>query len=225
VAITQSFDLVILDMLMRRMSGTQAAREIRAHKPSQQIILMSGIVSLAVEEFRETAADLGVHGLLMKPFERCTVREKVERALSQNVGRAPGGGVPFMANVIVVDDDSMVLDLLTNLIGRLGHKSWRARSTDEALALLAGPGHFDLVIIDLVMPGTPGIELAKQIRARYPSTGMIAMSGYLRSDSTDTIDALRAVGIREILHKPIDVLDFETAIFNSIRYHPPDATR
>jgi two-component system OmpR family response regulator len=127
----------------------------------------------------------------------------------------------LMANVIVVDDDSMVLDLLTNLLGRLGHKSWRARSADDALSLLEGPGHFDLVIIDLVMPGTPGIELARQIRARHPSTGMIAMSGYIRSDSTETIDSLRALGIKEILHKPLDTLDFETAVFNSIRYNPP----
>lgn len=48
VAVTQSFDLVILDILMRRMTGTEAAREIRAQKPCQQIILMSGIVSLTV---------------------------------------------------------------------------------------------------------------------------------------------------------------------------------
>jgi DNA-binding NarL/FixJ family response regulator len=76
-----------------------------------------------------------------------------------------------------------------------------------------------------VLPGTPGLELVKQIRANYPTIGMMAMSGYIRSDSTDTIDALRAMGIREILHKPIDVLDFEMAVFNSIRYHPPDAAR
>ncbi len=124
-----------------------------------------------------------------------------------------------MANVIVVDDELIVLDVLTSLLGKLGHKVWRAGEPADALRLLRGPGTFDLVILDLVMPGMSGLELAKQIRAKYPVMAMIAMSGYLRGDSTETLETLHALGITEVLQKPIEPLDLETAVYNSIQYN------
>jgi CheY-like chemotaxis protein len=109
-----------------------------------------------------------------------------------------------MPNVMVVDDDLLVLDVMVHLLENLGHKVWRAGNATEALALLGGPGHFDLVLLDVVMPVISGLELAKLIRARFPSIPMIAMSGYIGDDSTSVVSALHGAGVREILRKPID---------------------
>jgi two-component system response regulator HydG len=122
-----------------------------------------------------------------------------------------------MANVIVVDDELVVLDLVTLLIEKLGHRVWRVGTAAEVLGLLEGAGHFDLVILDLVLRGMSGIELAKRIQARYPSLPMIAMSGYIADGSTDTVKTLDEIGITEILRKPFDPLMLGAAIREALR--------
>ncbi len=126
-----------------------------------------------------------------------------------------------MANIIVVDDEPVVLDLLTDLIGKLGHKVWRVETAAEVLAILEGPGHFDLVIVDLVLRGMSGIELARWIQARYPSLPMIAMSGYITDDSTDTVKTLLEIGITQILRKPLDPFILGAAIREALRSRRP----
>ncbi len=80
-AITQSFDLVILDLVMPNENGAQAAREILSEKPCQKMIFMSGVVTLDTDEFREIAKDFRIRSFLAKPFHASTVVEAVERAL------------------------------------------------------------------------------------------------------------------------------------------------
>ncbi len=117
-----------------------------------------------------------------------------------------------MPNVVVVDDDLLVLDVMVHLVENLGHKVWRAGNATEAIALMNGPGHFDLVILDVVLPGMSGIELAKRIQAGFPSIPMIAMSGYIGDGSSSVVGALRAAGIKEILRKPVDRQALQTAL-------------
>ncbi len=83
LGISLSFDLVIMDLIMRRTTGLQAARKILRAKPGQKIIFMSGLVSLSVREFRKTAEELGVHRFLTKPFCGDEVVDAVVGALSQ----------------------------------------------------------------------------------------------------------------------------------------------
>ncbi len=126
-----------------------------------------------------------------------------------------------MANIIVVDDELVVLDLVTHLIETFGHKVWRVGTAAEVLAILQGPGHFDLVVLDLVLRGMSGIELAKRIQARYPSLPMIAMSGYIADGSTDVVKTLGDIGITEILRKPLDPFILGAAIREALRSRRP----
>ncbi len=122
-----------------------------------------------------------------------------------------------MSNVVVVDDDLLVLDVMVHLIENLGHKVWRVGNANEALALLAGPGTFDLVVMDVVLPGMSGVELAKRIRAGFPSIPIIAMSGYITDGSISVVSALRAAGVRAILRKPVDRRALDHAVSGALR--------
>ncbi len=122
-----------------------------------------------------------------------------------------------MPNVVVVDDDLLVLDVMVHLLENLGHKVWRAGNATEALALMGGPGHFDLVVLDVVLPGISGIELAKRIQARFPSLPMVAMSGYIGDDSSSVVGTLHAAGIKEILRKPVDRQAIQTAVDKALQ--------
>ncbi len=122
-----------------------------------------------------------------------------------------------MANIIVVDDDLIVLELVTRLLEKLGDKVWRVGRAEDVLATLDGPGSFDLVILDVILPAMSGIELAERIRAKFPTLPMIAMSAYISSDSAATIENLRRIGVTEILHKPVNALNLLPAVNRTLR--------
>lgn len=81
-------------------------------------------------------------------------------------------------SVLAIDDDDTVLELLEGFLGDMGHSLSSAKSGEEGLALYdADPGAFDLVILDIVMPGMPGREVLKELRRRDAHLPVIVTSG------------------------------------------------
>ncbi len=68
IAADRAFDLIIMDVVMRRQSGIDALRSIREGRPLQRAILTSGIASLESLELQRIASELGVRTLIAKPF-------------------------------------------------------------------------------------------------------------------------------------------------------------
>jgi PAS domain S-box-containing protein len=82
-------------------------------------------------------------------------------------------------SVLLVEDNEDVGEFATSLLAELGHQVRWAHGAAAAIAAIeAGPDEFDLVFSDVVMPGTNGIELAKEIRARWPDLPVVLTSGY-----------------------------------------------
>jgi CheY-like chemotaxis protein len=78
--------------------------------------------------------------------------------------------------VLCVDDDSAILELRKLLLDDAGYSVLTAASGREALAMLAEGAGVDLVLLDYLMPGMNGDELAEQLRKLYPDLGLIAVS-------------------------------------------------
>lgn len=74
-------------------------------------------------------------------------------------------GVPSMArNVLVVDDESLIRQIISIILKSAGYKVVEAVSGNDALNKMTGR-NFGLVITDLRMPGMDGIEFIKQLRS------------------------------------------------------------
>jgi CheY-like chemotaxis protein len=85
-----------------------------------------------------------------------------------------------MANILVVDDETSLLQLVTMILGQAGHTVLSASSGVEALMVFASyPHKFDLILSDVLMPGMTGIELVRRIRALDPSVKVLLMSGFV----------------------------------------------
>ncbi|MFJ7281555.1 PAS domain S-box protein [Pseudomonas sp. NPDC099000] len=80
--------------------------------------------------------------------------------------------------VLVVDDDSLVLTSTGLLLEDLGHRVLSAVSGTQALELIDGEQHIDLVITDMAMPQMNGAQLAKAIRTLKPDVPIILATGY-----------------------------------------------
>ena len=88
----------------------------------------------------------------------------------------PSGAVP---TVLVAEDHEQVRDLMVAALKAAGYRVLAAADADEALAVAATePGHIDLLLSDVVMPGRSGFELAAALTATRPGTPALLMSGY-----------------------------------------------
>jgi CheY-like chemotaxis protein len=82
--------------------------------------------------------------------------------------------------ILVVDDETIVLTLTQMMLTRYGYTVLLASSGDEALHFFeAWPDQrVDIAILDIVMPGMDGFELADRLRAIRPTLPIIYMSAY-----------------------------------------------
>ena len=82
--------------------------------------------------------------------------------------------------VLVVDDDSLALDLIELMLAPLGYRVLLATSGEEALEVAENNGRkIDLLLTDIMMPGQTGLDLVKEFIKKYPKTKILFMSGYL----------------------------------------------
>jgi len=80
------------------------------------------------------------------------------------------------ATIVVADDDATIRRLVATSLRAEGHTVLEAASGDEALAHAAARPA--LLIADLVMPPTGGLELAAAMRSKLPGLAVLHMSGY-----------------------------------------------
>jgi PAS domain S-box-containing protein len=80
--------------------------------------------------------------------------------------------------ILLVDDDQLVRDTLTDQLEELGHKVLAASCGTDALAILRAKEAVDLMITDLSMPGMNGLVLIKEAQDLRPRLGAILLTGY-----------------------------------------------
>ncbi len=106
-----------------------------------------------------------------------------------------------MTRVLVVEDDPMVGKTLVDLLALHGHPATRVESAEKGLETLA-EGGFDLVLLDVRLPGMNGFEACERIRkAHGPSLPVIMMTAF-----GDPVAVRRGyeAGADDFLNKPVD---------------------
>jgi DNA-binding response OmpR family regulator len=113
-------------------------------------------------------------------------------------------------NVLVVDDEIGALTLIGIMLERGGFNVLKAKDADAALAIL-DQNTPDLIILDVMMPGTDGIELCGMIRDRDDTgkTPVLILSA--RGDADSVMRGMEA-GANDYLPKPILHHDLVTKV-------------
>jgi DNA-binding response OmpR family regulator len=110
--------------------------------------------------------------------------------------------------VLVVDDDPMVRDVLTTLLGFDGLEI--SEAPDGATGLeLAESIQPDVVLLDLILPGIDGFEVARGLRKRAPNARVVMLTA--RSRPEDELEGV-AAGAHVYLMKPFSPLELLDAV-------------
>ena len=115
--------------------------------------------------------------------------------------------------ILVIDDNPNVVDILGRCLREEGYGVLGALTSDEGLklAILSRP---ELVLLDLALPGTNGIELLKRIRSTNPTTRVIIVTG--NTDPALAREALE-LGALAYIDKPFDFAYLKRVIAVALR--------
>lgn len=132
---------------------------------------------------------------------------------SRGHGVAPeeaGKGLPRSKTIILlVDDEDVVRRVTAAVLRRLGYEVVEAPDGETALEVLAGAeARIDLLLTDLSMRGTTGLEVAAAFRAQHPGRPVVYTSGY--SDEMLLQRVYEEGGT--FLPKPYDMRDLERTL-------------
>jgi two-component system response regulator PilR (NtrC family) len=102
------------------------------------------------------------------------------------------------ASILVVDDERAIQDSLAWCLRTDGHDVRTAGSGEEALAIMADQG-FDLIISDIIMPGSSGVDLLRKARTLQPGTLVVLITAFATVETA--VEALRE-GASDYITKP-----------------------
>lgn len=108
-----------------------------------------------------------------------------------------------MQKVLIVDDDAITRQMLTDFIENYGFKVFQANDGFEALEIQNNE-QVDLVITDLIMPNMEGLEFIVALRSKFPDVKIIAISGRGNFLSGSYLEMALGLGANKTLNKPID---------------------
>lgn len=108
-----------------------------------------------------------------------------------------------MAKILLVEDDDLVRDMLTQILQRASHEVFCATNGEEATEYLQKTTP-DIMVTDIIMPKKSGITLISEVKNRHPNMEIIAISGGGRLDPTGYLDLSESLGASVSFEKPID---------------------
>ncbi|MBF0161910.1 MAG: response regulator [Magnetococcales bacterium] len=109
-----------------------------------------------------------------------------------------------MANILVIDDDPASCFLVKSLLEKVGYRVFVAGGGDEGLRLFA-KHPIDVVITDILMPGTDGLAVIRELLTRAPDVKIIALSGGgMILTAEISVHVARKMGAFASLLKPVD---------------------
>ena len=115
--------------------------------------------------------------------------------------------------LLVVDDEPHIRSALTRALNLVGYVAWEAASGEEALTVL-DQAPYDLMILDMLMPGLKGIDVMQRAHQKHPELLIIVLTGH--ADLESAIAAVKSDAVDYLL-KPASTRDIVQAVAQALQ--------
>ena len=129
------------------------------------------------------------------------------------MGEAPNG-----RRILIVDDDASLAEMLQLVLRQEGFETTWCASGDAALEVFRS-AQFDLVLLDLMLPGLDGVAVCRRIRA---DSGVPIVMLTAKSDTGDVVDGLEA-GADDYIAKPFKPRELVARVWTRLRRPPAES--
>jgi PAS domain S-box-containing protein len=132
-------------------------------------------------------------------------------ALTSRAGRPATSG-----RILVVDDDPAVREVTSSMLRQSGYGVTEVESGEAALAALARGEPYDLLVVDMVMPGLAGTEMVRRARGRWPGLRVLFVTGYTQVEASNP-----TIADDPLIKKPFRLGDLCAAVAAAMQRNDP----
>jgi CheY-like chemotaxis protein len=216
----QPFRLAILDGMMPDIDGYSVARLVRQDLQLQDTVL---VMLTSAADGRDVARcrDLGVAAHMTKPVDSAQLYDTIRLVLGMKAVRPDeetGADPPLPAGyrILLAEDNAVNCTVATRLLEKQGHTVVTAENGRQALERIDAET-FDLVLMDVQMPGMDGLETTRRIRSNELLSGrhlpIIALTAHAL---TGDRERCRMSGMDGFVTKPIRAAQLLAAIARAL---------
>lgn len=135
---------------------------------------------------------------------------------------APALQAPTQAlRILVVEDVALNREVASGLLERDGHQVWLAQDGEAALALCRQQA-FDLLLLDVHLPGISGVELCREIRRRPGPNRQARIFALTASVQPSLVRGYLQAGMQGILGKPLQLASLRQVLAGQVQVPPAD---
>lgn len=117
--------------------------------------------------------------------------------------------------ILAVEDDRRLLATIVNILREEGYEADGAESGDDGL-YLAQQGIYDLLVVDIMLPGMSGLEIVRRLRAEGAATPLLLLTA---KDSVEDLVRGLDTGADDYLTKPFEIREFTARVRALLRRH------
>ena len=195
IATAQLPDLIVMDIMMPRMNGLQAARLIRKNPKTRSIPMLASTAKMSRVDTKE-CLESGFNDHIAKPFTATQMVSRIEKLMKKKI--------------LIVEDNLDIIYIHRRIVQNLGYDFILAVNGKEAVEMAATQLP-DLILLDIMLPVMDGLEAARQIR-KNPKTHFIPILAVTAKITLeDKEDCLRN-GCDDYLPKPFTHLQLSSRI-------------
>ena len=137
-----------------------------------------------------------------------------EQPHEPDAGRREEPAIRGSGRILVVDDEQVVLEVAASMLARLGYDVVTAASGFEAVEIYSrSPGSFDLVMLDMVMPGMGGMDCYRALARINPGVKTVLSTGYSIELDPQTASTIGKAGL---VQKPYRLRDLSVAVASAL---------
>jgi CheY-like chemotaxis protein len=228
----QRVDIVLSDWNMPIMTGLDLLKEVRADKKLVHLPFI--MITAEAERHRiQEAIACGISDLLVKPYTAERLAAHIEKALTSQrrtilpageavsasrklPDAAPDEGAAGHPTILIVDDTPDNLELLSQLF-KDEYRVRIAHGGDKALSICQSNEPPDLVLLDIMMPGMDGFEVARRMR-EHPTSETIPVIFVTAMTGEDARHKGLELGAVDFVTKPINPDELKPRVRNFMRY-------
>jgi DNA-binding NtrC family response regulator len=181
-------DCVLMDIKMPGISGVEALKQMKQIAPALPVVLVS---AYATDDLMEEANRSGAYAVLSKPLNFPIILSFLSLLDKEE-------------SILVVDDDPEFCRTLKDILTLKGFKVETEQQPQSVMQHLDTNYKLAIVLLDLKLGEVSGVDVLKDIRAKYPGKPVVLMTGY-RKEMTDSIELARKIGAYTCLYKPLEM--------------------
>jgi two-component system cell cycle response regulator len=195
------FDIILLDIRLPDMNGTEVLEKIKHAKPASAVIAITGY---SVNEIIENVTKQGAYTCFLKPFDVETLIQEMNFIIAKRDEIEKKADTDDMIKILLVEDNDGIRETLQDILDSEGFNVQTAASVHEAEQKIEQNDAFNVVLSDLSLGKESGLMLIDSVRKKEKATIFIIMTGYGTLETA--MEAIKK-NVDEYILKPVNPVE------------------